>query len=90
MWCPREISCVIALSVAEPPLASWQGESWPQTEGTAVDWVMTHNEPRLVRDLAKEQSFSDDIFMVQEGIRATLMLPLLAGKNRSAFSSSIA
>ena len=70
----------MALSVAEPPLASWQGESWPKTEGTAVDWVMTRKEPRLVRDLAKDQTFSDDIFMVQEGIRATLMLPLLAGE----------
>lgn len=87
---PEGNQLLVALSVAEPPLASWQGESWPRTEGTAVDWVMLHNEPRLVRDLAREQSFSDDIFMVQEGIRATMMLPLLAGKNRSAFSSSIA
>ncbi len=77
---PEGESLVMALSVAEPPLSSWQGESWPKTEGTAVDWVMTRKEPRLVRDLAKEQSFSDDIFMVQEGIRATLMLPLLAGE----------
>ena len=77
---PEGEKLVMALSVAEPPLASWQGESWPKTEGTAVDWVMTHKKPRLVRDLAKEQPFSDDIFMVQEGIRATLMLPLLAGE----------
>ncbi|MBL8541153.1 MAG: GAF domain-containing protein [Betaproteobacteria bacterium] len=77
---PEGERLVMALSVAEPPLASWQGESWPNTEGTAVDWVMTHKDPRLVRDLAKEQTFSDDIFMVQEGIRATLMLPLMASE----------
>ena len=77
---PEGEQLVMALSVAEPPLASWQGESWPKTEGTAVDWVMSHKEPRLVRDLTKQQTFSDDIFMVQEGIRATLMLPLLAGE----------
>ena len=53
---PEGEKLVMALSVAEPPLASWQGESWPKTEGTAVDWVMTHKKPRLVRDLAKEQS----------------------------------
>jgi PAS domain S-box-containing protein len=70
---------VMALSIAEPPLASWQGESWPQTAGTAVDWVLTNRRPRLIRDLLTEQTFTDDAFMIQEGVRATLMLPLLAG-----------
>ena len=70
---------VMALSIAEPPLASWQGESWPQTKGTAVDWVLTNRRPRLIRDLLTEQAFSDDVFMIQEGVHATLMLPLLAG-----------
>jgi len=70
---------VMALSIAEPPLASWQGESWPQTEGTAVHWVLTNRRPRLIRDLLTEQAFSDDAFLIQEGVRATLMLPLLAG-----------
>jgi PAS domain S-box-containing protein len=77
---PEGQRLVMALSVAEPPLASWQGESWAKTEGTAVDWVMTHKEARLVRDLAKEQKYSDDVFMVQEGVRATLMLPLMASE----------
>ena len=77
---PEGDRLLMALSVAEPPLASWQGESWAQTEGTAVDWVLRHKKPRLVRDLATAQTFSDDVFMAQEGIRATLMLPLLAGE----------
>jgi signal transduction histidine kinase len=77
---PEGEQLVMALSVAEPPLASWQGESWRKTEGTAVDWVMSHREPRLVRDLTKQQTFSDDIFMAQEGVRATLMLPLMTGE----------
>ena len=76
---PEGERLVMALSIAEPPLASWQGESWPQTAGTAVDWVLTNRRPRLIRDLLAEQAFSDDVFMIQEGVRATLMLPLLAG-----------
>jgi len=70
---------VMALSVAEPPLPSWQGASWPQTEGTAVGWVLDHKTPRLVRDLTAEQTFSDEGFIAREGVRSTLMLPLLAG-----------
>jgi len=70
---------VMALSVAEPPLPSWQGASWLQTEGTAVGWVLDHKTPRLVRDLATEQTFSDEGFIAREGVRATLMLPLLVG-----------
>ncbi len=70
---------VMALSVAEPPLPSWQGASWPQTEGTAVGWVLDYKQPRLVRDLRTEQTFSDEGFIAREGVRSTLMLPLLAG-----------
>lgn len=78
---PEGKRLVMALSVAEPPLASWQGESWSQTEGTAVDWILTHKRPRLVRDLAlAEEHFTDDVFMAQEGVRSTLALPLLAGE----------
>ena len=76
---PEGEKLLVALSVAEPPLASWQGQSWPKTAGTAVDWVMTHKQPRLVRDLSTSQTFSDDTFMVEEGVRSTLVLPLLAG-----------
>ena len=83
---PEGEQLVMALSVAEPPLASWQGESWPQTEGTAGGWVLAQKKPRVVRDLATEQqAFSDDKFMVQEGIRSTLMLPLLAGEEAVGF-----
>ncbi|MCI0408817.1 MAG: GAF domain-containing protein [Acidobacteria bacterium] len=82
---PEGERLLMALSVAEPPLASWQGESWPQTEGTAGGWVLVHKQPRLVRDLAKEQAFSDDKFMVQEGVHSTLMLPLLVGEEAVGF-----
>lgn len=83
---PEGERLVMALSVAEPPLASWQGESWPQTEGTAGGWVLAQKKPRIVRDLATTgQPFSDDKFMVQEGIRSTLMLPLLAGQEAVGF-----
>ena len=83
---PEKGKLVMALSVADPPLASWQGESWSETEGTAGGWVLAERRPRIVRDLATEPTtFSDDKFMVEEGIRSTLMLPLLAGEEAVGF-----
>ena len=83
---PEGDQLVMALSVAYPPLASWEGQSWPKAEGTAGGWVLAERRPRIVRDLAKEeQSFSDDKFMVEEGIRSTLMLPLIAGEEAVGF-----
>jgi PAS domain S-box-containing protein len=76
---PKGKSLVMALSVARPPLASYQGESWEQTDGTAVDWVLTHKQPRLVRDIVTEQAFPDEAFIAKTGVRANLMLPLIAG-----------
>ncbi len=76
---PEGEQLVMALSVAEPPLPSWQGASWLRAEGTAVGWVLGHKTHRLVRDLATEQTFSEDGFIAREGVRATLMLPLLSG-----------
>ena len=71
----------MALSVAEPPLASWQGNVWHHAEGTAGVWVLAHKRPRLVRDRATEQSlFSDDKFLLREGVRSSIMLPLIAGE----------
>jgi PAS domain S-box-containing protein len=72
---------LMALSVAEPPLASWQGNVWHHAEGTAGVWVLTHKRPRLVRDRATEQSlFSEDKFLLREGVRSSIMLPLIAGE----------
>lgn len=83
---PEKDKLVMALSVAEPPLASWQGEAWVNTEGTAGAWVLQNRKPRIVRDLATEQEFfSDDTFMVEEGVHSTLMLPLLAGEEAVGF-----
>ena len=85
---PEDEQLLMALSVADPPLASWQGQSWPKAEGTAGGWVLTERKPRLIRDLRelpKEQAFADDIFMLEEGIRSTLMLPLLAGEEAVGF-----
>jgi len=84
---PEGDKLVMALSVADPPLASWEGQSWPSAEGTAGGWVLSERRPRLVRDLMgeKEHSFSDDAFMIEEGVRSTLMLPLLAGDEAVGF-----
>jgi class 3 adenylate cyclase/putative methionine-R-sulfoxide reductase with GAF domain len=76
---PEGEQLVMALSVAEPPLASWQGHSWVNAEGTAVDWVLKSRQPRVVRDLTLQQDFPDSAFVAKEGVRATIMVPLLAG-----------
>jgi PAS domain S-box-containing protein len=76
---PKGGKLLMALSLAEPPLASYEGESWEQTEGTAVDWVLTQKQPRLVSDLATEHAFTDEAFIAKTGVRANLLLPLVAG-----------
>ena len=76
---PEDDNLMMALSVAEPPLASWQGQSWPHAEGTAGAWVLAEKKSRLVRDRAVEQFFAEDKFLLNEGVRSSLMLPLLAG-----------
>ncbi|MCC6714592.1 MAG: GAF domain-containing protein [Gammaproteobacteria bacterium] len=76
---PKGGRLLMALSVAQPPLASYEGESWEQTEGTAVGWVLNHRQPRLVSDLATEHAFTDEAFVARAGVRASLLLPLMAG-----------
>ena len=78
---PEGQHLVMALSAAEPPLASWQGHSWLQAEGTAADWVLKNKKPRVVRDLREERQFSDSVFVAQEGVRSNLTMPLLVGGN---------
>lgn len=82
---PEKDKLVMALSVAEPPLASWQGESWTHTENTAGSWVLKERKSRIVRDIITEHAFSDDKFLLDEGVRSTLMLPLLAGEEVVGF-----
>jgi PAS domain S-box-containing protein len=84
---PEGDQLVMALSVAEPPLASWQGQAWPRSDGTAGEWVMSERQPRLIRDLhaASGKSFVDDTFMIKEGVRSTVMLPLVAGDEAVGF-----
>ncbi|MCG3201760.1 MAG: Adaptive-response sensory-kinase SasA [Gammaproteobacteria bacterium] len=76
---PEGGKLLMALSVAEPPLASYEGESWEQTEGTAVDWVLNHKQPRLVYDLANGHTLADEAFIAKAGVRASLLLPLVSG-----------
>jgi signal transduction histidine kinase len=76
---PEGQQLIMALSVASPTLASWQGQSWANAEGTAVDWVLKNKQPFVVKDLTEEQVFPDFAFAAEEGVRATIMVPLLAG-----------
>ena len=76
---PEGESLVVALSVPEPPLPCHQGRAWPRDKGTAVESVLADRASRIVRDLAVEQRYTDEVSLYQEGVRATLMLPLLVG-----------
>lgn len=76
---PEGKQLVMALSVASPPLASWQGQSWPEAEGTAVEWVLRNKQPYVVKDLTAAQEFQDFAFAAEEGVRSTILVPLIAG-----------
>ncbi len=76
---PEGESLVVALSVAEPPLPCHQGRAWPRDKGTAVESVFADRASRIVRDLAVAQRYTDEVSLYREGVRATLMLPLLVG-----------
>jgi signal transduction histidine kinase len=41
--------------------------------------VLKNKQPYVVKDVAEEQAFSDFAFAAKEGVRATIMVPLLAG-----------
>jgi signal transduction histidine kinase len=76
---PEGESLVAVLSISEPPMRHHQGRVWHPRVGTAVDWVLAHRTPRLMRDLTTEQGFADEAFAAREGIRATLKVPLQVG-----------
>lgn len=73
---PRGEQLFMAMSVAEPPMSSRKGQAWPRTGETAVEWVLTHGQSRVIRNLALEQLFADETSVVREGIRSSLMVPL--------------
>jgi signal transduction histidine kinase len=75
---PDGESLVMVHSVARPPLAAWEGAVFP-AQGTSIEWVMAHKTPRIVKDLAVESVFTDDALIAREGVRSTLILPLLVG-----------
>ncbi|HWQ70002.1 MAG TPA: GAF domain-containing protein [Patescibacteria group bacterium] len=83
---PCDRICVVAqegekliavLSFADPPLQCFRGKTWRPSNETAVEWAIAHKLPRLTTDLALEQHFADEAVIAREGIRSTLILPLL-------------
>jgi signal transduction histidine kinase/CheY-like chemotaxis protein len=76
---PKGESLVVALSVAESPLQSYQGMEWPGATASAVGWVLEHKDARVVRNLGTEQAFPDEAFLHKEGVGSTIVLPLLVG-----------
>ncbi len=74
---PKGERLVTVLSAAKPPLSFHQGWVWPAKDESSVSWVMKNKTPRIVQDLASGQAFADEAFIFGEGIRATLIMPLL-------------
>lgn len=46
-------------------------------EGTSVGWVFHHQRPLLRRDLEKEQQYSNERRLAQEGMRSHCVVPLI-------------
>jgi diguanylate cyclase (GGDEF)-like protein len=63
---------------ADGPTSAKTGSQWLDRAGTGIEWVMTRRQPRIERDLAEERRFVEDEFLLSEGIRSLVRLPLIA------------
>lgn len=67
----------MAWSVVASPLASREPSAWSRTEGTAMGWVLAHHTPHLAPDLTLKAAFEDERCLAQEGVRCSLLQPLI-------------
>ena len=63
---------------ADRPTAGGPGSVWSNSEGTGIEWVMSKRQPHIQRDLAEKRLFAEDEFLLNEGIRSSVRLPLIA------------
>lgn len=49
--------------------------------GTAPEWVIENKKPIIVQDLWQEKAFSEDSFLIEEGMRSALRMPLVIKDN---------
>lgn len=62
----------------------WSGKTpgyLPLKEGTSLDWIMRHRVPHIERDLAVNQEFSEDKWLLKEGIRSVIRVPIFSKGN---------
>ncbi len=55
-------------------------------QNTSAGWVVTHNKPRVNRDLAESMDFALDSKLLAEGIRSTISIPLFQDKILGVFN----
>lgn len=67
----------MAWSVVAPPLAPREPSAWSRTERTALGWVLDHRTPHLATDLTLQAAFEDERCLAQEGVRCSLLQPLI-------------
>jgi diguanylate cyclase (GGDEF)-like protein len=63
---------------ADRPGFGERGSVWPNSEGTGIGWVMSRRQPHVARDLAERRLFAEDEMLLNEGIRSSIRLPLIA------------
>lgn len=59
------------------PTKGGMGSIWLNSEGTGIMWVMSRRQPHIERDLAEQRLFVEDDFLLKEGIRSSVRLPLI-------------
>ena len=56
----------------------WREVPDPDASNSAVRWVTQHRQPRIARRLEQARPFAEDRRLYEAGLRASLLLPLLA------------
>ncbi|MGH9870411.1 MAG: sigma 54-interacting transcriptional regulator [Candidatus Polarisedimenticolia bacterium] len=66
----------VAGPVPNPPVIPL-GTEWPRNQSRA-GWILDHHEPILSKDIRDEPPFFEHLFLLREGIRAAVSVPLMA------------
>ncbi|MBI2902135.1 MAG: GAF domain-containing protein [Candidatus Methylomirabilis oxyfera] len=68
---------IVQLATDRPTRAGL-GSIWARRAGTAIEWVMLHRQPLITRDLVEERRFAEDEFLLKEGIRSSIRVPIIS------------
>jgi diguanylate cyclase (GGDEF)-like protein/PAS domain S-box-containing protein len=62
----------------------WAGRTpdyQPLKDGSSIGWIIRHQVPHIVRDLSLKQEFSEDRWLLEEGIRSVIRIPIFIKGN---------